>query len=167
MLINLGQNPLTSQRRFPIRSCYRSPRLIQENPPPRSLFVPPRRFPRGLTAQSAWSPTAERSWRRSKLIARAPFRQRTRRELNHAIFLFLSTTCTRFPIALCGAGRWQPVATDEVLIALLCRRNDAPRRRKSGHRCDNGCHSRRGARLCRVVAFAVNGGCLGRSGRLR
>jgi hypothetical protein len=32
---------------------------------------------------------------------------------------------------------------------------------------DDGCHSRRGARLYRVVAFTVNGGCLGRSGQLR
>lgn len=46
MLINLAQNPLISRRRFPIRSCYRSPRLIRENPLPRSQFVPRRRFPK-------------------------------------------------------------------------------------------------------------------------
>src|SRR5262249_47435497 len=50
VLINPAQNPSISRRRFPTRSCYRSPRLIRENPLPRSQFVVPRRFPRGSTA---------------------------------------------------------------------------------------------------------------------
>jgi hypothetical protein len=37
-----------------------------------------------------------------KLIARAPFWQRAPNESSITIFLFLSTTCTRLPLALCG-----------------------------------------------------------------
>src|SRR5262249_898781 len=46
-------------KEFLILSWYRSPRLIRENPLPRSQFVPRRRFPRGSTKNPTprrWAP---------------------------------------------------------------------------------------------------------------
>src|SRR5262249_45583890 len=61
VLINLAPNAFITRSRFLIRSWYRSPRLIRENPLPRSQFVPRRRFPRGSTKNPTTRRCAPRS----------------------------------------------------------------------------------------------------------
>ena len=48
-----GSEPIDIPEQFPIRLCYRSPRLTRKNPLPGSQFVPQRRFPRGSTENPA------------------------------------------------------------------------------------------------------------------